>query len=228
MGDVPVPVPPLPDSDMTSRRRREPSEPRSDSDWDAGSSREGSPDLLRRAPAAQISRAASSSSPSSSWLREIERDRVRLVREWVHMAARDRDDDTGPPPSPVPDHARRDAPRIRGRQARLELVMRMAADRQAELHRLSQHRAVSDFPHRNRIHVGASSSFLNPLFHYSLITHRFAFRFVFLIRSESPHYRRRCSGVGFCATAVCPRRGGPHPWPQGSLASCGNGILSLV
>lgn len=166
MGDVPAPAPaPLvPDIDMTPRRRREPSEPRSDSDWDAGSSREGSPDLLRRAPAVQISRASSSS--SSSWLREIERDRVRLVREWVHMAARDRDDDAGPPPSPVPEHARRDAPRIRGRQARLELVMRMAADRQAELHRLSQHRAVSDFPHRNRIHVGASFFFLNSLFHY--------------------------------------------------------------
>ncbi|CAL5080222.1 unnamed protein product [Urochloa decumbens] len=166
MGDVPSPAQApapssLPDSDMTSRRRREPSEPRSDSDWDAGSSREGSPDLLRRTPAAQISRASpSSSSASSSWLREIERDRVRLVREWVHMAARDRDDDTGPPPSPVPDHARRDAPRIRGRQARLELVMRMAADRQAELHRLSQHRAVSDFPHRNRIHALLRGRFL--------------------------------------------------------------------
>ncbi|KAJ1289044.1 hypothetical protein BS78_02G135100 [Paspalum vaginatum] len=159
MGDVPAPAPApsLPDIDMTPRRRREPSEPRSDSDWDAGSSREGSPDLLRRAPAAQISRGSSS---SSSWLREIERDRVRLVREWVHMAARDRDDDTGPPPSPVPDHARRDAPRIRGRQARLELVMRMAADRQAELHRLSQHRAVSDFPHRNRIHALLRGRFL--------------------------------------------------------------------
>ncbi|WVZ63204.1 hypothetical protein U9M48_012855 [Paspalum notatum var. saurae] len=157
MGDVPAPAPSLPDVDMTPRRRREPSEPRSDSEWDAGSSREGSPDLLRRAPAAQISRASSS---SSSWLREIERDRVRLVREWVHMAARDRDDDTGPPPSPAPEHARRDAPRIRGRQARLELVMRMAADRQAELHRLSQHRAVSDFPHRNRIHALLRGRFL--------------------------------------------------------------------
>ncbi|KAF8675240.1 hypothetical protein HU200_047912 [Digitaria exilis] len=165
MGDVPVPAqaaaPLLPDIDMTSRRRREPSEPRSDSDWDAGSSREGSPDLLRRAPAGQISRAAAAAAPSSSsWLREIERDRVRLVREWVHMAARDRDDDAGPPPSPVPDHARRDGPRIRGRQARLELVMRMAADRQAELQLLSQHRAVSDFPHRNRIHALLRGRFL--------------------------------------------------------------------
>ncbi|TVU10627.1 hypothetical protein EJB05_44171 [Eragrostis curvula] len=132
--------------DMTPRRRREPSEPRSESDWDGGSSREGSPDLVRR-PAAQI------------WLGEIERDRVRHVREWVHMAARDRDDDTGPPPSPA-DHARRDVPRIRGRQARLELVMRMAADRQAELHRLSHQRAVSDFPHRNRIHALLRGRFL--------------------------------------------------------------------
>ncbi|KAG8057807.1 hypothetical protein GUJ93_ZPchr0002g25023 [Zizania palustris] len=41
--------------------------------------------------------------------------------------------------------------RIRGRHARLELVMRMAA----ELPRLSQHRAVSDFAHLNRIHVPA-------------------------------------------------------------------------
>lgn len=156
MGDVRVPAPALPDIEMIPRRHREPSEPRSDSDWDAGSSREGSPDLLRRAPAAQILRASS----SSSWLHEIERDRVRLVREWVHMATRDRDDDTGPQPPPAPDHARRDAPRIRGRQARLELVMRMAAYRQAELHRLSQQRAVSDFPHRNRIHALLRGRFL--------------------------------------------------------------------
>ncbi|KAL6656523.1 hypothetical protein ACP70R_007349 [Stipagrostis hirtigluma subsp. patula] len=140
MGDAPA-------ADVTGRRRREPSEPRSDSDWDAGSSREGSPDVGARRPAAQI------------WLREIERDRVRLVREWVHMAARDRDDDAaGPPPSPAAEnHARL---RIRGRQARLELVMRMAADRQAELRRLSQHRAVSDFPHRNRIHALLRGRFL--------------------------------------------------------------------
>ncbi|XP_062194164.1 uncharacterized protein LOC133897447 isoform X2 [Phragmites australis] len=147
MGDVPLPSPSLPE--MTPRRRREPSEPRSDSDWDAGSSREGSPDLAR---CAQISRA------SSSWLGEIERDRVRLVREWVHMAARD--DDTTPPPSAPADHARRDVLRIRGRQARLELVMRMAADRHAELQRLSQHRAVSEFPHRNRIHALLRGRFL--------------------------------------------------------------------
>jgi hypothetical protein len=69
----------------------------------------------------------------------------------MYMASRDRDRDDDPPP----DHARL---RIRGRQARLELVMRMAADRHAELHRLSHHRAVSDFPHRNRIHVPCSQS----------------------------------------------------------------------
>ncbi|KAG8050242.1 hypothetical protein GUJ93_ZPchr0009g676 [Zizania palustris] len=71
------------------------------------------------------------------------------------MAARDRDrdrDDETPP-----DHTRL---RIRGRQARLELVMRMAADRHAELQRLSQHRAVSDFAHRNRIHALLRGRFL--------------------------------------------------------------------
>ncbi|KAL5205841.1 hypothetical protein ABZP36_034050 [Zizania latifolia] len=136
MGDLPPP-PRL----VTPLRRS--SEAPSESDWD-GSSREDSPDLtsaVRRAarrwdddPAAQISR-----------------DRVRLVRDWVQMAARDRDDE------PPPDHTRL---RIRGRQARLELVMRMAADRHAELQRLSQHRAVSDFAHRNRIHALLRGRFL--------------------------------------------------------------------
>jgi hypothetical protein len=198
--------------DMTPRRRREPSEPRSDSDWDAGSSREGSPDLVRR-PAAQI------------WLGEIERDRVRHVREWVHMAARDRDDDTGPMPSPS-DHARRDVPRIRGRQARLELVMRMAADRQAELHRLSHSHAVSNFPHRNRIHVHQCFHFpvisIHLLFHYLLDLHC---SYLMGIRSS---YHRHCSGEGSYGMGVCQGRGGPHHLLRGSSASCVNAILSLV
>ncbi|XP_062192338.1 uncharacterized protein LOC133895834 isoform X2 [Phragmites australis] len=134
---------------MTPRRRREPSEPRSESDWDGGSSREVSPDLVRRVarhyhdPAAQISHAAD----AGAWLSEIEHDRVHLIQDWVQMAACDRDEDAGPPPSPA-DHSHKGVLRIRGHQACLELVMRMAADRQAELQRLSQHRAVSDFPHR--------------------------------------------------------------------------------
>lgn len=164
MGDFPPPSSPLSDRPLVTPRRRElsSSEPPSESDWD-GSSREGSPDaastsasgeLVRRAarrwsgpdddPAAQISRRAAD---AGWWLGEIERERVRLVRDWVQMAARD----------PPADHARL---RIRGRQARLELVMRMAADRHAELQRLSQQRAVSDFPHRNRIHALLRGRFL--------------------------------------------------------------------
>jgi hypothetical protein len=198
--------------DMTPRRRREPSEPRSDGDWDAGSSREGSPDLVRR-PTAQI------------WLGEIERDRVRHVRDWVHMATRDRDDDTGPPPSPC-DHARRDVPRIRGRQARLELVMRMAADRQAELHRLSHSRAVSDFPHRNRIHVRQCFLFvvisIHVLFHYPIDPHC---PYLMGMRSS---FHRRCSGEGSCGMGVCQGREGCPQLLRGSSVSWGNAILSLV
>uniref|UniRef100_A0A0D9XH26 RING-type domain-containing protein n=1 Tax=Leersia perrieri TaxID=77586 RepID=A0A0D9XH26_9ORYZ len=111
----------------------------SESEWD-GSSREGSP-----SPSPSFAaRRWHDESPSSSSAAA-----AQISRDCgVHMAARDRD----PPPS-----ARL---RIRGRQARLELVMRMAADRHAELHRLSLHRAVSDFPHRNRIHALLRGRFL--------------------------------------------------------------------
>ncbi|KAF0911498.1 hypothetical protein E2562_011144 [Oryza meyeriana var. granulata] len=140
MGDLPPPPPPRL---MTPGRRQ--SEAPSESDWD-GSSPEGSPDL-----ASAVRRAARRWADDAPAATQISRDRVRLVRDWVQMAARDRDDD------PPHDHARL---RIRGRQARLELVMRMAADRHAELQRLSQHRAVSDFPHRNRIHALLRGRFL--------------------------------------------------------------------
>lgn len=114
----------------------------SDSDWDwDGSSREGSPDP---ASASAVRRAA------RRWPDDPGPAQISL---HMYMASRDRDRDDDPPP----DHARL---RIRGRQARLELVMRMAADRHAELHRLSHHRAVSDFPHRNRIHALLRGRFL--------------------------------------------------------------------
>uniref|UniRef100_A0ACD5XSU2 Uncharacterized protein n=1 Tax=Avena sativa TaxID=4498 RepID=A0ACD5XSU2_AVESA len=166
MGDYPPPTDLLtsPRSHSHSRRRDPSEEPRSDSDWD-GSSREDSPDspgeAVRRAArrwsddpaAARISRTAAAD--AGWWLGEIERQRVRLVRDWVHMAARDADDHhPPPPPSPQADL------RIRGRQARLELVMRLAADRHAELQRLALRRPVSGFPHRNRIHALLRGRFL--------------------------------------------------------------------
>ncbi|WOL18231.1 hypothetical protein Cni_G27024 [Canna indica] len=97
----------------------------------------------------------------TQWLGEIERERVRLVREWVQMTSqqqrdarasrRERDDSVMNHEDGQPDHVRRELLRLRGRQARLELIMRMASDRQREIQMLSEHRAVSDFAYRNRI-----------------------------------------------------------------------------
>lgn len=100
-------------------------------------------------------------SQRAEWLGETERERVRLVREWVQMTIQERDTrDRGSHDDSItdhedgpPEHVRRDLLRIRGRQARLELVMRMARERQSELDDLSENRAVSDFAHRNRIQV---------------------------------------------------------------------------
>ncbi|VAI00540.1 unnamed protein product [Triticum turgidum subsp. durum] len=170
MADAPPPV-----TAPRRRPRREPSEPRSESDWEEGSSsREGSPgadsadgDAVRRAARRwsddRPARISATPADAGWWLGEIERERVRLVRDWVQVqvqmeAARDRDQGADDPPHPPPSPAA--GPRIRGRQARLELVMRLAADRHAELQRLSLRRAVSGFPHRNRIHALLRGRFL--------------------------------------------------------------------
>lgn len=90
---------------------------------------------------------ARSESPRGEWLGERERERVRLVREWVQTASQQRDART-----PVSEEARTEQlPRLRGRQARHDLITRIAAERQRELQRLSEHRVVSEFSHRNRI-----------------------------------------------------------------------------
>ncbi|KAJ7970510.1 RING/U-box superfamily protein [Quillaja saponaria] len=109
----------------------------------------------------------------SEWLGETERERVRLVREWVQMTSQQRgsrgsrrddqvtglgaqvdrvrdglavDHDDG-----QPEHIRRDMLRLRGRQAVIDLLLRIERERQGELQGLLEHRAVSDFAHRNRI-----------------------------------------------------------------------------
>ncbi|XP_076918701.1 uncharacterized protein LOC143579207 [Bidens hawaiensis] len=111
-----------------------------------------------------------SGSPRSEWLGETERERVRIVREWVQMTSQQRgsrgshrgeqgavvhdqsndrthaDHDEG-----QPEHIRRDMLRLRGRQALLDLLVRAERDRQRELQGLTEYRAVSDFAHRNRI-----------------------------------------------------------------------------
>ncbi|KAE8676912.1 hypothetical protein F3Y22_tig00111569pilonHSYRG00050 [Hibiscus syriacus] len=154
-----------------------------------GSSREQSPDLgeVERERVRQIVRGwmesgisdHSSSRVGSSraeWLGETERERVRIVREWVQMTSQQRgvrggrredhqaaaatigsqvdqpregsvsDHDEG-----QPEHIRRDLLRLRGRQAVIDLLMRIERERQRELQSLLEHRAVSDFAHRNRI-----------------------------------------------------------------------------
>lgn len=157
-----------------------------------GSSREQSPDLgeVERERVRQIVRgwmesglsdhssnpAQRNGSPRAEWLGETERERVRIVREWVQMTSQQRgarggrreeqaaghgvqadqvregsvaDQEEG-----QPEHIRRDMLRLRGRQALLDLLVRIERERQRELQGLLEHRAVSDFAHRNRIQVG--------------------------------------------------------------------------
>ncbi|XP_073002076.1 uncharacterized protein [Typha latifolia] len=113
-----------------------------------------------------------SESHRAEWLGETERERVRLVRERVQMASR-RDapgggrgetEDGGAGDGREDgqlENTRRELPRLRGRQARLDLIMRMARERQRELQGLSEHRAVSHFAHRNRIQSFLRGRFLH-------------------------------------------------------------------
>lgn len=50
-----------------------------------------------------------------------------------------------------PEHVRRERLRLQGRQALLDLLVKAERERQRELQNLLEHRAVSDFAHRNRI-----------------------------------------------------------------------------
>lgn len=118
----------------------------------------------------------------AEWLGENERERVRLVREWVHVTSQQRDargngreqshrHDVQPGlvrrqarqhegirdglaaelDENEPEHVNRDALRLRGRQAILDLLVRIGRERQIELEGLLEYRAVSDFAHRNRL-----------------------------------------------------------------------------
>ncbi|ONK63987.1 uncharacterized protein A4U43_C07F20950 [Asparagus officinalis] len=59
-----------------------------------------------------------------------------------------------------PEHVRRDLLRVRGRQARLDLIMRMVRERERELQGIEEQRTVSEFPHRNRIQALLRGRFL--------------------------------------------------------------------
>ncbi|KAK4252973.1 hypothetical protein QN277_010817 [Acacia crassicarpa] len=154
-----------------------------------GSSREQSPDLgdVERERVRQIVRGwmesgisdhSSNSSQRNNnrraeWLGETERERVRIVREWVQMTSQQRGSRGSRRDSQVtesgslvervrdglltdhdesqPEHVHRDLLRLRGRQALVDLLVRVERERQRELQGLLEHRAVSDFAHRNRI-----------------------------------------------------------------------------
>ncbi|XP_030489394.2 uncharacterized protein LOC115706033 [Cannabis sativa] len=155
-----------------------------------GSSREQSPDLgdVERERVRQIVRGWMESGISehsasvgqrnnshrAEWLGETERERVRIVREWVQMTSQQRGSRGSRRENQVqvsgsgaqvgqarglaseqdegqPEHVRRDMLRLRGRQALIDLLVRIERERQRELQGLLEHRAVSDFAHRNRI-----------------------------------------------------------------------------
>ncbi|KAF3632542.1 putative histone H2B-like [Capsicum annuum] len=121
--------------------------------------------------------------PRGEWLGETERERVRIVREWVQMTSQQRgargsqreEQSTGLSPQrdrvregsvvdheeAQPEHIRRDMLRLRGRQALLDLLVRIERERQRELQGLLEHRAVSDFAHRNRIQSLLRGRFLH-------------------------------------------------------------------
>ncbi|CAN4115060.1 unnamed protein product [Withania somnifera] len=121
--------------------------------------------------------------PRGEWLGETERERVRIVREWVQMTSQQRGargnqreeqsaglDSQGDHvregsvvdhEEAQPEHIRRDMLRLRGRQALLDLLMRIERERQRELQGLLEHRAVSDFAHRNRIQSLLRGRFLH-------------------------------------------------------------------
>ncbi|GFQ04040.1 protein neuralized [Phtheirospermum japonicum] len=130
---------------------------------ESGIGSDGSSNVMRR-----------NDSPRAEWLGETERERVRIVREWMQMTSQqrgsrggrrgERENGAGTPQvdharegsaadqeESQPEHVRRDMLRLRGRQALIDLLVRIERERQRELEGLLEHRAVSDFAHRNRI-----------------------------------------------------------------------------
>ncbi|KAL5580151.1 hypothetical protein UlMin_012593 [Ulmus minor] len=107
------------------------------------------------------------------WLGETEQERVRVIREWVQMNSqrrgacgesrenqpsgcvseieRVRDGLVVNPNEGRNQHTRRGIRRLCGRQALLDMLKKAERERHLELHGLSEQRAVTNFPHRNRI-----------------------------------------------------------------------------
>ncbi|KAH9660459.1 RING-type domain-containing protein [Citrus sinensis] len=123
-----------------------------------------------RERASGISRMNHSSRPE--WLGENEQERVRIIREWVQMNSQQRgacsdsrEDQATEMGDQIEqvldglvvnqnsrnDHTRRGIRRLCGRQALLDMLKNAERERRRELQGLLEHRAVSNFAHRNRI-----------------------------------------------------------------------------
>ncbi|GAA0166938.1 hypothetical protein LIER_21984 [Lithospermum erythrorhizon] len=129
--------------------------------WMSSEMSDHSPNVSRR-----------SNHPREEWLGETERERVRIVREWVQMASQQREAHGGQREEHnighntqvdqaaegstdyhdgQPERIRRNLLRLRGRQAVIDLLVRIEREQQRELQSLVEYRAVSEFAHRNRI-----------------------------------------------------------------------------
>ncbi|KAG6476530.1 uncharacterized protein LOC122024362 [Zingiber officinale] len=129
-------------------------------------------DIAMADTASQILPRSGSGSPTSEWLDERERERVRLVREWMQTLSQHRDTSAirreewerdylvtnheGRRAEPT----RRNLLSIRGRQARHDLIMRNVRERESELQVLSERQPVSQFSNRNQIQSVLQGSFL--------------------------------------------------------------------
>ncbi|XP_057729374.1 uncharacterized protein LOC130944840 [Arachis stenosperma] len=117
------------------------------------------------------------------WLGETEQERVSIIREWVQMSSQqrvvsssenreDQSSEIGNQIERVRDgfvvnqhegqseHTRRGIRRLRGRQVLLDMLKKAEVERQREVQELFEHRAVSRFPHRNRIQALLRGRFL--------------------------------------------------------------------
>ncbi|XP_062105176.1 uncharacterized protein LOC133816875 isoform X2 [Humulus lupulus] len=114
-----------------------------------------------------------SNSPRAEWLGENEQERVRVIREWVQTnsqlrgtCAGSRENqpaEVGTQIEQVRDglvvnqndgrhqQVRRGNRKLCGRQALLDMLKKAERERKMELQVLLEHRAVTNFPHRNRI-----------------------------------------------------------------------------
>ncbi|KAL9296815.1 hypothetical protein ACSQ67_022711 [Phaseolus vulgaris] len=117
------------------------------------------------------------------WLGETEQERVRIIREWVQTSSQQRSVSSGENREESSaeigtqiervrnglivnqnggqnELSRRGIRKLCGRQAMLDMLKNAERERQREIEDLSVHRAVSQFPYRNRIQAFLRGRFL--------------------------------------------------------------------